>query len=188
MKIEEFMNVVTDFFLGDKGADAAHVRLDRGVLDVAMMIAAIDGEILPAEIAAYNRLLGECRGVSKADVPAASGEMLRKVGFLTSLKQSGISDRECVVSLVREAKAQLPADFPSGSAADLRRALVFWTMMAVSDGDYSPLECAAVHALAECFSCEVDEAFLTKVENLTKDLASPVQKDHARMELEALIG
>lgn len=40
MKIEEFMNAVTDFFLGNKGADAAHVRLDRGVLDVAMMIAA----------------------------------------------------------------------------------------------------------------------------------------------------
>lgn len=188
MKIEEFMNAVTDFFLGNKGADAAHVRLDRGVLDVAMMIAAIDGEILPAEIAAYNRLLGECRGMSKADVPAASDEMLRKVGFLTSLKQSGISDRECVVSLVREARAQLPADFPSGSAADLRRALAFWTMMAVSDGDYSPLERAAVHALAECFSGEVDEAFLTKVENLTKDLANPAQKDHARMELEALIG
>ena len=187
MKIEEFMNAVTDFFLGGKRGDAAHMRLDRSVLDVAMMIAAIDGEILPAEIAAYNRLLGECRGVSKSDIPAASSEMLRKVGFLASLKQAGISDRECVVSLVREAKAQLPADFPSGSAADLRRALAFWTMMAVSDGDYSSLERAAIHALAECFSGEIDEAYLSKVENLTKDLANPVRKNHARIELEALM-
>lgn len=187
MKIETFLNAVTDFFLGGKGGDAAHVRLDRGVLDVAMMISAIDGEILPAEIAAYNRLLGECRGLTEADVPAASNEMLRKVGFLTSLKQSGISDRECIVSLVREAKSQLPRDFPSGSS-DLRRALVFWTTMAVSDGEYSPLERAAVRALAECFSAEIDEALLSKIEDLTRKLADPSQQARARIELEALVG
>lgn len=188
MKIEEFMNAVTDFFLGNKGADAAHVRLDRGVLDVAMMIAAIDGEILPAEIAAYNRLLEEFRGLTKAEIPAATEEMRRKVNFLALLKQSEISDRECLVSLVREAKRQLAVDFAAGSAADRRRAVVFWTMMAFSDGDYSTLEQKAVHALTERFAPELAGDFLTEVEDLTRDLANPAQKEHARMELEALIG
>ena len=59
---------------------------------------------------------------------------------------------------------------------------------AVSDGDYSALKRAAVHALAECFSAEVDEAYLSKIENLTRDLANSVRRDRARIELEALSG
>lgn len=188
MKIEMFLNAVTDFFLGGREADAARVRLDRGVLDVAMMISAIDGEILPAEIAAYNRLLSECRSMTKAEIPAATEEMRRKISFLALLKQSEISDRECVVSLIREAKKQLAVDFAAGSAADRRRAVVFWTMMAFSDGDYSPLEQKAVHALTERFAPELAGDFLTEVEDLTRDLANPVRKDHARIALEALIG
>lgn len=185
MNIESFLNTVTEFFRGNKEADVARVRLDRGVLDVAMMIAAIDGEILPAEIAAYNRLLADCRGMTKADIPAATSEMMRKMDFLASLKQSGISDRECIVSFVREATAQLSESFSLSSAADRRRAIVFWTMMAFSDGDYSSLERAAVHALVGQVATDLGSEFLAKVEDLVKGLSDPARQVQARSELEA---
>jgi len=188
MRFGSFLDAVKEFFGGDKLVDVAQVRLDRGVLDVAMMISAIDGEILPAEIGAYNRLLGECREASKADVPAATEAVMRKVGFLTSLKQSGISDRECIVSLVREAAAQLPEDFAARPVADRRKAVVFWTMMALSDGTYSSLEHAAVRALADRFAGELGEEFLAQAERLVKELADPAKKAQARSALADLLG
>jgi len=202
MKIDTFLNTVTDLLmgveLGNKRANDKLARLDRGILDVALMIAALDGEILPAEVAAYYRLLGKCRGCSKKDAPAALNEALRKAGYLIALKQTGTDDKTLLKAFVNEAMAALPAGFADGSLADVRRAFVFWTTMGLSDGGYSTLERSAVQALANSFTKAraakgkksvslLENDFLAKVERLAKDLSVVAKRAKAQAALDALI-
>jgi len=204
MKIEAFLNTVTDVLMGinvgRKGANDKLTRLDRGILDVALMIAALDGEILPAEVAAYYRLLGKCRGLTKKDAPAALNEALRKAGYLIALKQTGTSDKTLLSAFVNEAMTTLPVGFEDGSLADVRRAFVFWTTMGHSDGGYSTLERSAVQALADGFAKAraargkkaktvslLEEDFLANAERLVKDMSVVAKRAKAQAALDALI-
>jgi len=205
MNIEIFLGHVTDVLMSvklngkDKGGKLA--QLDRGILDVALMISALDGEILPAEVAAYYRLLGKCRGCSKKESAAVLDAALHKAGYLIARKQMGTNDKGCLDAFLREAVQALPAGFAAGSLADLRRAFVFWTTMGLSDGKYSQLERAAVHALADGFAkvrCAakgkraktlplLEADFLDKVEKLVKDLSVAARRAKAQAALDALI-
>jgi len=204
MKIEALLNTVTDILLGvDVGGRRVNgklTQLDRGILDVALMIAALDGEILPAEVAAYYRLLGKCRGFSKKDAPAALNEALRKAGYLIALKQTGTNDKTLLAAFVAEATASLPTGFADGSLADVRRAFVFWTTMGLSDGTYSALERIAIQSLANGFAKAraakgknaktvslLEDGFLAKVERLVKDLSVVAKREKAQTALDALI-
>jgi len=207
MKIDTLLNNVTDVLLsvkvGGKRGDDKLAQMDRGILDVALMIAALDGQIMPAEVAAYYRLLGKCRGCSKKDAPAALDAALHKAGYLIARKQMGTDDKGCLEAFVREATAALPVGFAAGSLADLRRAFVFWVTMGLSDGGFSPLERAAVQALADGFAkvrCAakgkkgktttiplLEEGFLYKVEKLVRDLSLAAKRAKAQEALDALI-
>jgi len=207
MKIETLLNSVTDVLMGLKHGNRLRnnkiAEMDRGILDVALMIAALDGEILPAEVAAYYRLLGKCRGCGKRDAPAALDAALHKAGYLIARKQMGTSERGCVDALLREAILSLPDGFASGSLADIRRAFVFWITMSLSDGSYSSSERAAVMALADGFAkvrCTnngrhgkitvlplLEDDFFDKVEKLVKDLSVSAKRAKAQEELNALI-
>jgi len=207
MKIDAFLNNVTDVLmgvkLGSRRGDSKIAQMDRGILDVALMIAAMDGEILPAEVAAYYRLLGKCRGCAKKDAPGALDAALHKAGYLIARKQMGTSEKGCLDAFVREAVQSLPAGFAAGSLADLRRAFVCWTTMALSDCSYSPLEHAAIQALADGFAkvrCTnngkrgkvavlplLEPDFFEKAERLVKDLSISAKRAKAQADLDALI-
>lgn len=201
MTIDAFLNTVTDVLMKidvGKRATGKLTRLDRGILDVALMIAALDGEILPAEVSAYYRLLSKCRGFAKKDAPAALDEALRKAGYLIALKQTGTNDKALLSAFVNEAMKTLPAGFADGSLADVRRAFVFWTTMGLSDGGYSALERVAVQALANGFTKAraakgkkfvslLEDGFLAKVERLVKDLSVVAKRQKAQAALDALI-
>jgi len=207
MNIDRFLGNVTDVLLavklGKNGDRDQLAQLDRGILDVALMISALDGEILSAEVAAYYRLLGKCRGTTKKDAADVLDAALHKAGYLIARKQTGTSDKGCLDAFLREAMGALPAGFAAGSLADLRRAFVFWTTMALSDGEYSALEREAVRALADGFArvrCAakgargrvkslplLEEDFLDKVEKLVKDLSNSARRAKAQAALEALI-
>jgi len=207
MKIDTILNSVTDVLLGVKvgglKGDEKLARLDRGVLEVALMIAALDGEILPGEVAAYYRLLAKCRGCAKKDASAALDSALKKAGYLIALRQTGADDQRLLAAFLQEAQASLPDGFSIGSLADLRRAFVFWTTMALSDGSYSSLERSAVEALVEGFArvryggrgkkgsdkvvSLLEEGFLARVERLVRDLAISAKRAKAQEDLDSLV-
>jgi len=209
MKIDGLLNNVTDVLMSvklvGKRGDARVAQLDRGILDVALMIAALDGKILPGEVSAYYRLLGQCRGCSKKEAPAVLDAALHRAGYLIARKQLGTDDKGYLEMFVREAMQALPAGFAAGSMADLRRAFVFWITMSLSDGSYSPVERAAISALADGFASVryavkskksgnkvkviplLEDGFLEKAERLVKDLSLAARRAKAQEELDALI-
>jgi len=141
---------------GAKG-DPALAALDRGILSVALMVAGLDGTILPAEYAAFAQMAksfaatrGRTRSAASAlSVRACLDAAAPHAGRLVVMAQTGAYDeKERLAALVQMAQEVLPRRFSCGSLADLRRALALWTAMAVADGTFSELERKALAALA----------------------------------------
>jgi len=133
---------------GGKKKDAELAALDRGVLEVALMIAALDGEILPSEYAAFEELAKTCRGYTAKAARACLDSALKSAGYLIAISQVGCYDEKArLAAFVEMATAAMPKGFACGSMADLRRAFALWVAMGVSDGGFSDLERKAVEAL-----------------------------------------
>ena len=128
-----------------KEDDSELGRVDFGVLTVAMMVAALDGVIQPDEFKAFSRLVEKCR-VSKGEKAARYNAALHSAGYMLLLARSGMSKRALSLVFLDEAEHVLPMGFAGGKAEDIRRALVLWVTMGMSDGDFSGIECACIEA------------------------------------------
>ena len=128
-----------------KDDDSALGRVDFGVLTVAMMVAALDGVIQPDELKAFSKLAEKCR-VSKGEKAARYNAALHSAGYMLLLARSGMSKRALSLVFLDEAEHVLPMGFAGGKAEDVRRALVLWVTMGLSDGEFSGIERAAVEA------------------------------------------
>ena len=128
-----------------KEDDSELGRVDFGVLTVAMMVAALDGVIQPDELKAFSKLAEKCR-VSKGERAAHYNAALHSSGYMLLLARSGMSRRALSLVFLDEAERVLPAGFAGGRAEDIRRALVLWVSMGLSDGEFSGVERASVEA------------------------------------------
>ena len=128
-----------------KEDDSELGRVDFGVLTVAMMVAALDGTIQPDEFKAFSRLAEKCR-VSKGEKVARYNAALHSAGYMLLLARSGMSKRALSLVFLDEAEHVLPMGFAGGKAEDVRRALVLWVSMGLSDGEFSGVERAAVES------------------------------------------
>ena len=113
-------------------------KVDFGVLTVAMMVAALDGEISPDELSAFERLAKKCR-VSEGEHKAYYDSALHSAGYIL-LKQKTCGEKLLVEAFLAEAERVLPRGFTGGKVEDVRRALVIWTAMGMSDGNFSGIE------------------------------------------------
>lgn len=120
-------------------------RVDFGVLTVAMMIAALDGEIEPDEFKAFSKLADGCR-VSKGERAARYTAALHSAGYMLLMARSGVSAKALSLIFLDEAERVLPAGFAGGRTEDVRRALVLWISMGLADGEFSGNERACVKA------------------------------------------
>lgn len=125
-------------------------RLDLGVLKIALMVAALDGEVTAAEYAAFDEFARKCRGYTPSSGASALREAMRAAGYLLLLSKR-VSDDELVRAFIDEVGAALPADFALYAPEDVRAAFVIWVSMAMSDGDYSPRERGCIEALFKYF-------------------------------------
>ena len=126
-------------------------RTDLGVLKVAFMVAALDGEVTENEYQTFELLAKSCRGYTpKAAADALKGAM-RSAGYLLLLSRRA-KEAELVKEFVAEAQAALPNGFAYSSIEDVRRAVVLWIAMGLSDGDYSARERKCVEALRKHFA------------------------------------
>ena len=120
-------------------------KVDFGVLTVAMMVAALDGVIEPAELKAFSKLAGQCR-VGAGERTARYEAALHSAGYMLLVSRSGASRKTIVRTFVAEAEKVLPQGFAGGKGEDIRRALVIWITMGLSDGRFSGIERACVAA------------------------------------------
>ena len=128
-----------------KEDDSELGRVDFGVLTVAMMIAALDGVILPDELAAFQKLARQCR-VSDGEKIARYGNALHSAGYILLMSRSGMSKKALAQTFLSEAEKVLPVGFAGGRGEDIRRALVIWITMGLSDGQFSGIERVCVNA------------------------------------------
>ena len=126
-------------------------RTDFGVLKVAFMVAALDGEVTAAEYRAFEALAKKCRGYTPKAAAAALDEAMRSAGYLMLLSKRA-KDAELIKAFVGEAQAALPMGFAYFSVEDVRRAVVTWIAMGMSDGDYSAREKKCIEALRKLFA------------------------------------
>ena len=120
-------------------------KIDFGVLTVAMMVAALDGVIQPDELKAFGKLADKCR-VSAGERAARYDSALHSAGYMLLMSRSGLSQKALVQTFLTEAEKVLPMGFAGGKAEDIRRALVIWITMGMSDGDFSGIERACIDA------------------------------------------
>ena len=126
-------------------------RTDFGVLKVAFMVAALDGEVTDAEYKAFDALAKKCRGYTPKAAETALDEAMRSAGYLMLLSKRA-KDEALVKAFVAEAQAALPMGFAYLSVEDVRRAVVTWIAMGMSDGDYSVRERKCIEALRKLFA------------------------------------
>ena len=126
-------------------------RTDFGVLKVAFMVAALDGEVTDAEYNAFDALAQKCRGYTPKAAATALDEAMRSAGYLMLLSRRA-ADEDLVKAFIAEAQAALPMGFAYLSIEDVRRAVVTWIAMGMSDGDYSAREQACIEALRKHFA------------------------------------
>ena len=126
-------------------------RTDFGVLKVAFMVAALDGEVTDAEYKAIGALAKKCRGYTPKAAAKALDEAMRSAGYLM-LYARRAKDSDLVKAFVAEAQAALPMGFAYFSIEDIRRAIVTWIAMGMSDGDYSSREKKCIESLRQVFA------------------------------------
>lgn len=121
-------------------------KADFGVLQVAMMITALDGDVREDELAAFDRLAKKCAGYTAESAAAALKQGLRAAGYL-ALQAKRLKEKDLIAEFVEEAMSAMPEGLLLGRAEPVRRAFVMWISMAMSDGDYSGVERKAIAAL-----------------------------------------
>ena len=126
-------------------------RTDFGVLKVALMVAALDGEVTDAEYKALEALAKKCRGYTPKTAAKALDEAMRSAGYLMLFGRRA-TDTALVKAFMAEAQAALPNGFAYFSVEDVRRAIVTWIAMGMSDGDYSAREKNCIEALRKLFA------------------------------------
>jgi len=126
-------------------------KLDFGVLKVALMVAALDGQVGKDEVEAFCSLAKKCRGYDAKSFAAVRESAFRSAGYIAMLAQHAPQD-ELLRAFTDESLAALPVGFACGSLADVRRAFVMWVAMGVSDGDFSVIERKAVEVLRQALA------------------------------------
>jgi len=157
MKFNKILETAAKTFagvkLGGKKGDPKLAELDRGVLTVGLLVAALDGTIQPEEYAAFETLAKKCRGGSAKNVRTILDAALPLAGQLMAMAQVGVySEKERVAAFLAAAEKSLPRGFADGSMADVRRAFALWVTMGLSDGTFCSVEKAAVEALRARFA------------------------------------
>ena len=139
------------------------------ILKIAFLLATVDGKIDDSEREMYDRLAEQCKDVDVdqaqtvlKEVDAATKRLLKAknsksqtasgtlesfFGKIATKEHRFLSENEFLDKFMEEADAVCDwASFVKDSSR-VRRAFVMWMAMAMSDGDYSAIERAAIERL-----------------------------------------
>lgn len=146
----KLVKLIKDFKLKAAGRIRAvkYGKTDYGIVKVAFMVAALDGEVSDDELKALCALLKKCRGYSRKTAGKVLDEAMRSAGYLLFLGRLA-SESALLRAFLSEAEAALPDGFAFLSVEEVRRAVVTWMALGMSDGDYSAREKKCVEALCK---------------------------------------
>ncbi len=189
----------TNAELGGKKSDKELATLDRGILEVALMIAGLDGTIFPEEYDAFAAMAKKCRGATAANTKAVYDSATAKAGQIVAMARSGLySEAARLATFVKLAHDALPNGFACGSLADLRRAFALWIAMGVSDGAFSAFERRCVNMLVRRFALAraaktkrfapiLESDFLMKAVKIFSEMEDAKKRKNAEQSLTELI-
>ena len=146
---------------------------DIAIVLVAMMLAGLDGVVLPEEYVAFEDIFRLC-GCSPRKVNEVEERGLELAGYMV-LQSQRLPDDELICTFVDRVERLLPGGFQKLHGEDLRKAFIMWMIMIMSDGRYLAVERRGIQALKEAFnkiSCQISDAFLVKCENFAAKLLS----------------
>ena len=126
-------------------------KVDFGVLKVAFIVAALDGDVTDDEYETFWMLAKRCKNYTEASAAKALDEAMRSAGYLLLLSKRA-KTADFTKAFIKEASAALPFGFTNMPIADIRSAIVTWIAMAMSDGDYSARERKCIEALRRLFA------------------------------------
>jgi len=127
-------------------------KADLGILKVAFMVAALDGDVTDKEYEAFDLLAKKCRGCSPKVAAEALDDAMHSAGYLMLLSKRVKKEGALVAAFMSEAHKALPEGFAYLSLEEVRRAIVTWIAMGLSDGDYSARERKCIEALRKNFA------------------------------------
>lgn len=193
MMLDKLVKTLGRVKLGGRKGSRELAALDRGVMNVALLVAALDGTIRDEEWNAFKELALSCRGDIGRDFRRFVDSAIEPVSRLIAMAQIPVyTEKDRLAYFIEAAEKALPHGFTSGSVADLRRAFALWTGIGVADGDFSIFERMAITHLVRKFvivrRCPLLEGdFLDRAERIMTDLRIPAKRGKAAAELERLV-
>ena len=122
--------------------------VDFATLKTAMMLAALDGDVSPEELASFREMAAGCKGCTTKSFAKLWDSALRSTGYL--LIQSKLLAKDDLIRLfVSEAEVSFVGEVSGEVTADRQHAFDVLEEMAASDGDFSEVERQAIDALKE---------------------------------------
>lgn len=122
--------------------------VDFATLKTAMMLAALDGDVSPEELASFREMASNSKGCTPKSFAKLWDEALRSTGYL--LVQSKIlTGDELVALFVSEAKESFVGEVSAEVSAERQHAFDVLAEMAAADGDFSEVERKAIAALED---------------------------------------
>ena len=137
-------------------------KLDLGVLQTMMMLAAMDGDISDKEISAFKEMASGCRGYDSASFQALFESTLRSAGYLLVLTRF-LDHDALVAAFVREAEKPFTVPVARESTEDRTCAVGCLVRLAEADGDFSKIERDCIDALAK--RVEDEHTFFVEARN-----------------------
>lgn len=119
------------------------------VIQVAMMIAGLDGKVTPEEYVAFEDLF-RFYGCPDSELDGIFDKCLESAGYIV-LQSQRLPSEELIGIFIERARKVLSELLKQFDDADKRRAFMLWTVMAMSDSDYSSIERQGVIELLQVF-------------------------------------
>lgn len=123
-------------------------KLEYGIIYIATQIAALDGAMTDEEVRLIADFAWSCPGASLEGKQKGLDFALRRAGYLAVIAQFPEYTEERRLDAFLEAVEEGLVDkFPFFDREQLCFAFTFWTVLAMSDGDFSSIERKAIEAL-----------------------------------------
>lgn len=126
------------------------------IIQVAMMIAGLDGTVKPEEYVAFEDLF-RFYGCPDSELDGILDKCLESAGYIV-LQSQRLPSEELITIFIERARTVLSKRLNEFGDVDRREAFMLWTMMAMSDSDYSSVERQGVIALLQVFNEERNSA------------------------------
>jgi len=154
MKEPTIVRCMADGFLRTMSAETAvSLRLDFAILEVALLVAGLDGRILPCETKAFWQLAQHCKDYTPERAQESFERGLRGAGYLMAIGQPGVFTRtQRVEAFVSESLKTLRTGGLKDALKDPARAFAIWTAMACVDNEFCDIEQMGLRALCERFA------------------------------------